>query len=251
MGPLRVCLVQIDADVLEMMVLAGTQYASVELPRHVYALLEDGEALVLHFLSDFGAQISTRTLAAAETLSQTMAGAQGTVNALAAILQDFVLLIDRMVTAVQQVRVPHRLATSVRQLRHDQMEQGPTELHAGRSTFLLSLGGAGWAGPYRVLRWRGQCFFATHHWHVCFAWDLWGRTRGINVWAAVARSGAGITLQKPRRAVKVGSGTESHAFHYCSTLPFFGRRSASPLLSFLRHPATPPGHFLVDRFSFH
>ena len=35
-----------------------------------------------------------------------------------------------------------RLATSVCQLRHDQMEQGPTESHAGRSTFLLSSGGA-------------------------------------------------------------------------------------------------------------
>ena len=36
-----------------------------------------------------------------------------------------------------------RCATSVRQLRHDQTEQGPTEPHAGRSTFLLSSGGAG------------------------------------------------------------------------------------------------------------
>ena len=36
-----------------------------------------------------------------------------------------------------------RLATSVCQLRHDPMEQGPTEPHAGRSTFLLSSGGAG------------------------------------------------------------------------------------------------------------
>ena len=35
------------------------------------------------------------------------------------------------------------LATSVCQLRHDQMEQGPTEPHAGRGTFLLSSGGAG------------------------------------------------------------------------------------------------------------
>ena len=39
-----------------------------------------------------------------------------------------------------------RLATSVCRLRHDQMEQGPTEPHAGRSTFLLSSGGAGGAG---------------------------------------------------------------------------------------------------------
>ena len=36
-----------------------------------------------------------------------------------------------------------RLATSVCQLRHDRMGQGPTEPHAGRSTFLLSSGGAG------------------------------------------------------------------------------------------------------------
>ena len=38
---------------------------------------------------------------------------------------------------------PTRLATSVCQLRHDRMEQGPTEPHAGRGTFLLSSGGAG------------------------------------------------------------------------------------------------------------
>ena len=36
-----------------------------------------------------------------------------------------------------------RLATSVSKLRHDQMEQGPTEPHAPRSMFLLSSGGAG------------------------------------------------------------------------------------------------------------
>ena len=41
-----------------------------------------------------------------------------------------------------------RLAASTCQLRHDQMEQGPTEPHAGRSTFLLIFGGAGG----RVLR---------------------------------------------------------------------------------------------------
>ena len=38
---------------------------------------------------------------------------------------------------------PTRLATGVRQLRHDQMGQGLTEPHAGRGTFLLSSGGAG------------------------------------------------------------------------------------------------------------
>ena len=38
---------------------------------------------------------------------------------------------------------PHRPATSVCRLRDDQMGQGPTEPHAGRSTFLLSSGGAG------------------------------------------------------------------------------------------------------------
>ena len=36
-----------------------------------------------------------------------------------------------------------RLATSVCQLRHGKMEQGPTEPHAGRSTFLPSFGVAG------------------------------------------------------------------------------------------------------------
>ena len=36
-----------------------------------------------------------------------------------------------------------RLATGIYQLRHDQMEQGPTGPHGGYSTFLLSFGGAG------------------------------------------------------------------------------------------------------------
>ena len=36
----------------------------------------------------------------------------------------------------------NRLATSVCQLRHDRMEQGPTQPQTGRSTFLLSSGGA-------------------------------------------------------------------------------------------------------------
>ena len=39
--------------------------------------------------------------------------------------------------------VAFRLATSVCRLRHYQMQQGPTEPHAGRNTFLLSSGGAG------------------------------------------------------------------------------------------------------------
>ena len=47
------------------------------------------------------------------------------------------------VPVTEQTVDQHRLATSVRQLRHDPMEQGPTEPHAGRSTFLLSSGGAG------------------------------------------------------------------------------------------------------------
>ena len=42
-----------------------------------------------------------------------------------------------------------KLATSVCQFRRDQMEQGPTEPHIGRSTFLLSSGGAG-GGYYSV-----------------------------------------------------------------------------------------------------
>ena len=49
-----------------------------------------------------------------------------------------------------------RLANGACQLRHDQMEQGPTEPHAGRSTFLLSSGGAGG----RVLM-SGYCFGST------------------------------------------------------------------------------------------
>ena len=39
--------------------------------------------------------------------------------------------------------VQSRLATSICRLRHDQTEQGPTEPHAGRGTFLPSSGGAG------------------------------------------------------------------------------------------------------------
>ena len=42
--------------------------------------------------------------------------------------------------------VPGPLRPSVCQLRHDPMEQGPTEPHAGRSAFLPSSGGAGGAG---------------------------------------------------------------------------------------------------------
>ena len=41
------------------------------------------------------------------------------------------------------VAVSTSLATSTCQLRHDQMEQGPTEPHTGHSTFLLSSGGVG------------------------------------------------------------------------------------------------------------
>ena len=40
--------------------------------------------------------------------------------------------------ASQQIKQDHpRLATSVCQLRHDQMEEGPTEPHTGCGTFLL------------------------------------------------------------------------------------------------------------------
>ena len=54
-----------------------------------------------------------------------------------------------------------RLTTSICQLRHDQMEQGPTEPHAGCSTFLLSSGGAGGAG---ITEWpliRGRSLLRT------------------------------------------------------------------------------------------
>ena len=56
------------------------------------------------------------------------------------------LFMDTVPEAPPQM-VRARLANSVCQLRHDQMEQGPTEPHAGRSTFLLSSGGAGFAKP--------------------------------------------------------------------------------------------------------
>ena len=42
-----------------------------------------------------------------------------------------------------EIRFKTRLATSICRLRHDQMEQDPTEPHAGCSTFLLSSGGEG------------------------------------------------------------------------------------------------------------
>ena len=44
------------------------------------------------------------------------------------------------------MKVSSRPATSVCRLRHDQMEQGPTEPRIGRSTFLLSSSGAGGGG---------------------------------------------------------------------------------------------------------
>jgi hypothetical protein len=43
----------------------------------------------------------------------------------------------------QEYKLQTTRATSVCDLRHDRMEQGPTEPHAGRSTFLLNSGGAG------------------------------------------------------------------------------------------------------------
>ena len=46
-------------------------------------------------------------------------------------------------THKHQLSAGGRLATSVCQLRHDQMEQDPTGPHAARSTFLLSSRGAG------------------------------------------------------------------------------------------------------------
>ena len=54
-------------------------------------------------------------------------------------------------------RARSRPATSVCQLRHDRMEQDPTEPHAGRSTFLLSSGGVGGGGGRVLLRglWYG------------------------------------------------------------------------------------------------
>ena len=57
-----------------------------------------------------------------------------------------------------------RLATSICRLRHDQMEQGPTEPQAGCSTFLLSSGGAG-GGYYRVAFGTGP--IAAEHRYPC------------------------------------------------------------------------------------
>ena len=59
-----------------------------------------------------------------------------------------------------------RPATSVGQLRHDQMEQGPTEPHAGRSTSLLS-SGAG-ITEWSLIRGRfllRTSFLARRRWH--------------------------------------------------------------------------------------
>ena len=50
---------------------------------------------------------------------------------------------ERVAAACHAIAFLTRLATSICPLRGDRMEQGPTEPHAGRSTFLLSSGGAG------------------------------------------------------------------------------------------------------------
>ena len=50
-----------------------------------------------------------------------------------------------------------RFATSVCPLSRDQMEQAPTEPHAGRSTFLLSSGGAGGRVLLRGLWYGADC----------------------------------------------------------------------------------------------
>ena len=57
-----------------------------------------------------------------------------------------------------------RFATGVCQLRDDRIEQGPTEPHTGRSTFLLSSGGAG-GGHYCVALGTGP--IATEHQFPC------------------------------------------------------------------------------------
>ena len=57
----------------------------------------------------------------------------------------------------KQRYVELRLATSVCQLRHDPMEQGPTEPHAGRSTFLVVRG----AGITECLLVRGGSLLRT------------------------------------------------------------------------------------------
>ena len=66
--------------------------------------------------------------------------------------------------------------------QHDQTEQGPTEPHTGRSTFLLSLGGAGggrvllsglWCGADRC---RAPVSPAKRWWHVCPPFRALGAT---------------------------------------------------------------------------
>ena len=69
------------------------------------------------------------------------------------------------------LHVPTRPATSVCQPRHDRMEQGPTEPHAGRGTFLLSSGGVGGAGitEWPLVRGRFRLrtrFPGRRQWHV-------------------------------------------------------------------------------------
>ena len=69
--------------------------------------------------------------------------------------------------APQCPSVTTRLGTSVGHLRHDPMEQGPTEPHAGRGMLLLSSGGAG-GGYFRVAFDTGP--IATEHQFPC--WTL-------------------------------------------------------------------------------
>ena len=72
-----------------------------------------------------------------------------------------------------------RPAISVRQLRHDRMEQGPSEPNAGRGTFLLSSGGAG-GGYYSVAVDTGR--LATEHQSLC-------RTLGARLFTTFALVG--------------------------------------------------------------
>ena len=116
-----------------------------------------------------------------------------------------------------------RLAASVCQPRHDQMEQGPIEPHAGRSTFLLNSGGAG-GGYYRDLsrkaEWSHRVQNPLHpsilkgsvqnHW---VSWD-WSAKEGGN-------DGQGVA----RRARRYGGKREGSGQRWCC---FTGARDMSP-----------------------
>ena len=87
-----------------------------------------------------------------------------------------------------------RLATSVRQLRHDQMEQGPTEPHAGHSTFLPSSGGAGGRVLLSGLWFGGGSGKNQFPYQTLVACLVWARGAGLGI----GRSGRRLHRVRPR-----------------------------------------------------